>query len=363
MELRYRRRMNMPVWSLPGFLLGTDGADGSYHGLIDEAQHRTQRGLIANQFGPTIGYPDPKPIQVNTGSWQPNIGWYPQEQPTLDTTIHTNITDWNTNGTLKSAPDTILGQSTAPKSGTLGSYESDGVGSIFGKQGNTGPAGGNSTQGAGFKLNRISGQQWANIGQSTIGMAAAGMQSFGPVASQGALLANAGQRTAHGADYDWIKQNNIDEAGEMYDMRKENTANTLKATSAGIGLGTAVGTGIGMSTGAAAGSVAGPIGAVAGAVIGLGVGLLGARHRKAKLRRQIFNAQQQVNHINIFNNASAQTDALSDAYYGEYGNTQGGALYSAKYGKDSFGTAHNVKNAMKQFNSKLSLPDMKKQDE
>ena len=146
-------------------------------------------------------------------------------------------------------------------------------------------------------------------------------------------------------------------------MRKENTANTLKATSAGIGLGTAVGTGIGMATGAAVGGVAGPIGAVAGAVIGLGVGLLGARHRKAKLRRQIFNAQQQVNHINIFNNASAQTDALSDAYYGEYGNTQGGALYSAKYGKDSFGTAHNVKNAMKQFNSKLSLPDMKKQDE
>lgn len=345
MELRYRRRMNMPVWSLPGFDLGFNGQDGQYHGLIDEAQHRTQRGLIANQFGVTIGYPDQKPIPVNTGSWQPNTGWYPQEQPALDTTIHTNISDWNTNGTLKNTPDTILGQSTAPKPGTLGSYESNGIGSIFGKQGNTGPIGGGNTQGAGFKLNRISGEQWANIGQSTIGMAAAGMQSFGPVASQGTLLANAGQRTAYGADYDWIKQNNIDEAGEMSDLRKENTANTLKATSAGIGLGN---------------SVAGPIGAVAGAVIGLGVGLLGARHRKAKLRRQIFNAQQQVNHINIFNNASAQTDALSDAYYGEYGNTQGEALYSAKYGKDSFGTAHNVKNAMKQFNSKLSLPDMKK---
>lgn len=358
MELRYRRRIKMPVWSLPGFNLGFNGQDGQYHGLIDEAQHRTQRSLIANQFGVTIGYPDQKPIPVNTGSWQPNTGWYPQEQPTLDTTIHTNMAYWNTNGTLKNNTDTILGQFTAPKPGTLGSYESNGGGDS-GKQDDTDSTEGDNKQKAGFKLNRISGEQWANIGQSTIGMAAAGMQSFGPVASQGELLANAGQRTAYGADYNWTKQNNIDTAGEMSDLRKENTANTFKATSAGLGLGTSVGTAIGVAGGAAAGGVAGPIGAGVGALLGFALGMAGAGHRKSQLQRRIFNAQQQVNHINTFNNASAQTGALQRNYLSEYGNPYGGSIYNAKYGKDS-GTAITAKTRARLFNSKLSLPDVNK---
>ena len=167
------------------------------------------------------------------------------------------------------------------------------------------------------------------------------------------MFAHSGQSTGYGAGYTYVKQNNIDAAREMADVKKENIANTFKTTSAGVGLGASIG--------AAIGGVAGPIGAAAGAILGLGIGLFGGRSRKRKLRKAIYNAQQEVTRKNTFSNASAQTDYLTQNYYNKYGNPYDDQIYNAKYGKDANGWV-NSRTRVRYYNCKLSLPNIKEND-
>ena len=193
------------------------------------------------------------------------------------------------------------------------------------------------------------------MGAINLGFATA--DSFGKVKKDNELYADAGQSTGYGAGYNFVKQNRIDEAGEMSDLNAENQANTLKTTAAGVGLGAGIG--------AAIGGVAGPIGAAAGAILGLGIGLLGGAHRKRKLRKAIYNAQQDITRRNTFSNASAQTDYLTQNYYNKYGNPYDDQIYNAKYGKDADGWKlpdNSVKGKAREFNRKLSLPNIKEND-
>lgn len=160
------------------------------------------------------------------------------------------------------------------------------------------------------------------------------------------MFAHSGQSTGYGAGYTYVKQNNIDAAGEMADVKKENIANTFKTAGAGASLGMAVG---------------GHLGAAIGAVGGFLTGLLGSRHRKRKLRKAIYNAQQDVTRKNTFSNASAQTDYLTQNYYNKYGNPYDDQIYNAKYGKDADGWV-NSRTRVRYYNRKLSLPNIKEND-
>lgn len=198
------------------------------------------------------------------------------------------------------------------------------------------------------------GNNIGNIAASAVQFLGATANSFGRVQNANEMFAHSGQSTGYGAGYTYVKQNNIDAAGEIAEVKKENTANTLKTTGAGVGLGASVG--------AAIGGAAGPIGAAVGAIVGLGIGLLGGANRKRKLRKAIYNAQQEVTRKNTFSNASAQTDYLTQNYYNKYGNPYDDQIYNAKYGKDAYGwnlPDNSVKGKVIEFNRKLSLPNIK----
>lgn len=290
MELRYKRRMKMPITTLPGFSSGTP-----------------------------------------TNNWRQGIGNAPQ----LDTSFNYGAAQnylatgsWDT-------PQTTLGTGTIPT---------------------------NSSMPVGTTGNKLGAVDWGAIGQGAIQLTGATINSFSPVKKTNELYADAGQTIAHGAGFDFRKQNAIDEKGEMSDLRRENLSNTLTATSAGVGLGTAAGVGIGVASGAALGGVAGPIGAGIGALVGLGIGLIGSKHRKNKMRQEIYNAQQNIIRQNTYSRTSAQTDYLTQQYYNENGNTQDDMLYSAATGKESGAPvipAGSIKERVRQFNRKLTLPNIK----
>ena len=198
------------------------------------------------------------------------------------------------------------------------------------------------------------GKNIGNIAASAVQFLGATANSFGKVQDENEMFAHSGQSTGYGAGYTYVKQNNIDAAGEMADVKKENTANTFKTAAAGASLGGAIG-----SIFPGAGTV---IGGAIGAVGGFLTGLFGGLHRKRKLRKAIYNAQQDVTRKNTFSNASAQTDYLTQNYYNKYGNPYDDQIYNAKYGKDADGwnlPDNSVKGKAIEFNRKLSLPNIK----
>lgn len=150
--------------------------------------------------------------------------------------------------------------------------------------------------------------------------------SFGDVAHTGELQANAGSRYAYGSGFGYQRQNDIDTQQQLRKLSKENTANTFKAMGTGAALGGAIG-----SIFPGAGTL---IGTGIGAVVGGVVGLFGSKHRKNKLNKRMFNAQQQINRNNNYAQSSAQTDYLQQEYRQQYGNTQDDVIYSANRGKD-----------------------------
>ena len=309
MELRYRRKMKMPVWSLPGFVEG---------------------GQVYGGASPQLSYPTAPNINIGDINAQMN------QQKQIDLSSD-SIPLPQQNNVNPFGPDN---QEVWDKSAgfTKNTTLINGV-----QQKAHSSARGNG----GFVKNA------GNIAASAVQFLGSAVNSFGKVQDENEMFAHSGQSTGYGAGYTYVKQNNIDAAGEMADVKKENIANTFKTTSAGVGLGAGVG--------AAIGGVAGPIGAAAGGILGLGRGLFGSAHRKCTLRRAIYNAQQDITRRNTFSNASAQTDYLTQNYYNKYGNPYDDQIYNAKYGKDANGWV-NPRTRVRYYNRKLSLPNIKEND-
>lgn len=343
MELKYRRRMRMPVWSLPGFLFGKDGEIGPSQNTMQT----NNNNLIANNLdGTTIGYPNSKPQWTPNSNWQPKLGWYPQTSTTYPTVFNGNV-NMNLGYDNQSAYQKWIKSGGNDYSGfNKVDLQSDG-------QVPKNLQGGGSLQSKGGKS-----IDWGQIGQSAVQFAESATNSFGPVKTEGDLESDAGYTISNGAGYQWNKQNQINRTAEMRELNQDNTSRTFATTAAGVGLGAGVG--------AAIGGVAGPIGAAAGAVLGLTIGLIGGSHRKAKMRRRIYNAQQNIIRKNSWENASKQTDYLVQDWNNQYGSSYNDSLYSAKEGKDPGNIINQnalIKLKVKEFNRKLTLPNMKQNND
>ena len=328
MELRYRRKMKMPVWSLPGFVEGGQvygGASTMYDDVLGTKRYGFAQSIpqLSQPAAPNINIGDIN-AQMNQ---QKQIDWSANSIP-LSQQNNGNIFGPNNQDVWDKSSDFT-------KNTTLiNGVQQKASSSAHGNGGGGGNVG--------------------NIAASAVQFLGATANSFGGVQNANEMSAHSGQSTGYGAGYTYAKQNNIDAAREIAEVKKENTANTLKTTGAGVGLGASIG--------AAIGGVAGPIGAAAGAVLGLAIGLFGGANRKRKLRRAIYNAQQEVTRKNTFSNASAQTDYLTQNYYNKYGNPYDDQIYNAKYGKDADGwnlPDNSVKGKAIEFNRKLSLPNIK----
>ena len=331
MELRYRRKMKMPVWSLPGFVEGGQvygGASTMYDDVLGTKRYGFAQSIpqLSQPTAPNINIGDIN-AQMNQ---QKQIDWSSNSIP-LSQQNNGNIFGPNNQEVWDKSADFT-------KNTTL----------INGVQ----QKASSSTHGNGGGVKNV-----GTIAASAVQFLGSAVNSFGKVQDKNEMFAHSGQSTGYGAGYTYVKQNNIDAAGEMSDLNAENQANTLKTTAAGVGLGASIG--------AAIGGVAGPIGAAAGAILGLGIGLWGGANRKRKLRKAIYNAQQDITRRNTFSNASAQTDYLTQNYYNKYGNPYDDQIYNAKYGKDANGWKlpdNSVKGKVREFNRKLSLPNIKEND-
>lgn len=327
MELRYRRKMKMPVWSLPGFVEGGQvygGASTMYDDVLGTERYGFAQSIpqLSAPTAPNINIGDinaqmnqQKQIDLSSNSMplpqQNNVNPFgPDNQEVWDKSAGFTKNTTLTNGVQQKAP------SSAHRNG-----------------------GG--------------GKNVGNIAASAISFLGSAVNSFGKVQDENEMFAHSGQSTGYGAGYTYVKQNNIDAAGEMADVKKENTANTFKTAGAGASLGAAVGSvipGLGTVAGTAIGAVGGFL-----------TGLFGGRSRKRKLRKAIYNAQQDVTRKNTFSNASAQTDYLTQNYYNKYGNPYDDQIYNAKYGKDANEWV-NSRTRVRYYNRKLSLPNIKEND-
>lgn len=320
MELRYRRKMKMPVWSLPGFVEGGQvygGASTMYDDVLG-----TKRYGFAQSI-PQLSQPTVPNINIGDINAQMN------QQKQIDLSSYSiPLPQQNNVNPFGSDNQEIWDKSSDfTKNTTL----------IDGVQ----QKASSSTHGNGG-----GGKNVGNIAASAVSFLGSAVNSFGKVQDENEMFAHSGQSTGYGAGYTYVKQNNIDAAGEMADVKKENTANTFKTAGAGASLGMAIG---------------GPWGAAMGAVGGFLVGLFGGSARKRKLRKAIYNAQQEVTRKNTFSNASAQTDYLTQNYYNKYGNPYDDQIYNAKYGKDADGWV-NSRTRVRYYNRKLSLPNIKEND-
>ena len=366
MELKYRRRMRMPVWSLPGFLSGRDGEIGS-------SQNTTQtnnNNLTANNLDGTtfngnvnmnLGYDNQSAYQKWIKSGGSDYSGFnkvgQQSIPQLSQPTAPNINIGDINAQMNQQKQIDWSSNSIP-------LQQQNNGNIFGPNNqevwdksagftkNTALINGVQQNGGGKSID------WGQIGQSAIQFAGSVANSFGPVKTEGDLQSDAGYTISNGAGYQWNKQNQINRTAEMRELNRDNTSRTFATAAAGVGLGAGVG--------AAIGGVAGPIGAAAGAIIGLGLGLIGGSHRKAKMRRRIYNAQQNIIRKNSWENASRQTDYLVQDWNNQYGSSYDDSLYSAKDGKDPGNIINqnaSIKLNVKEFNRKLTLPNMKQNND
>lgn len=139
------------------------------------------------------------------------------------------------------------------------------------------------------------------------------------------LMAYSGQRTDQAFGVNYQVQNDINRQKAMSDISKSNRNATLGMVGSGAAAGAAIGSVVpGVGT---------LIGGAVGAITGLFGGLFGRKKAKKRQRRNVFNAQQQVNLINQVNQSSAATEGLTQQYYLDNGNTYDDVLY-ANRGKD-----------------------------
>ena len=169
-----------------------------------------------------------------------------------------------------------------------------------------------------------------NIITSAVNFTGSAIDAYTLDRSEGQIEANAGSRNVYAGDWAWQKQNDVDQQKEMDALRKQNTSNTLATTGSGAALGAAIG-----SIFPGAGTI---IGGAIGAIAGLGIGLLGGSSRSHKLRKRMYNAQQNINRSNNYAFASAQGDYLNQDYDLNHAYTQDDQLYVANAGKDQGGT-------------------------
>lgn len=127
-------------------------------------------------------------------------------------------------------------------------------------------------------------------------------------------------------------QNQVDEAAQMAQLKKENQSNSLAAASSGAKLGGSVG------------SLLGPVGGVVGSVVG-GIGgfiggLFGGSSRKRRMRERLARMRSTTNLDNDIRVVQGVSDRMTSEYAEDHENTQDDILY-----------ANNGKSAMRQYNN------------
>ncbi len=127
-------------------------------------------------------------------------------------------------------------------------------------------------------------------------------------------------------------QNQVDEAAQMAQLKKENQSNSLAAASGGAKLGSSVG------------SLFGPVGGVVGSVVG-GIGgfiggLFGGSSRKRRMRERLARMRSTTNLDNDIRVVQGVSDRMTSEYAEDHENTQDDILY-----------ANNGKSAMRQYNN------------
>lgn len=226
-------------------------------------------------------------------------------------------------------PNIPINYGTTGMTNTSGTYGNNGGGS------NSGGSNGIPAQGGGFSgaMGR-SGYAWGQAIQADTQAAFAIKDAFGmPVKSETELLGTAGTSTGSINGISYQRQNSIDAQQEIADERAKasrEAQNVALATGAG---GAATGAAVGLAIGTSAGPIGSIIGAAAGTIAGIFIG--GAAKRKAmqRIRNKIANAQIKGQRINQYQTSVAQSQALQQDYYNQYGNSQGEVLYANK-GKD-----------------------------
>ena len=171
----------------------------------------------------------------------------------------------------------------------------------------------------------LTGVKAGNIITSAVDFTGSAIDAFSLDRNKNQIMYDAGQRDVNAGGFTWQRNNDINQQRELDELRKQNTNNTLNTTAKGAALGAAVG-----SIFPGAGTIlGGVIGGVAGAI----TGFIGGASRKHKLRKRMFNAQQQISRNNNYNLASAQGDYLDQTYDINHQYTQDDQIYVAKYGK------------------------------
>lgn len=182
------------------------------------------------------------------------------------------------------------------------------------------PKGGVQTSGGGVSAGAVTGAV-----NGTIGMIQGYNSMQDAVNGTDELMAYSGQRTDQAFGVNYQAQNDINRQKAMSDISKSNRDATLGMVGSGAAAGAAIGSVVpGVGT---------LIGGAVGAITGLFGGLFGSKKARERQRRKVFNAQQQVNLINQVNQSSAATEALTQQYYLDNGNTYDDVLY-ANRGKD-----------------------------
>lgn len=180
--------------------------------------------------------------------------------------------------------------------------------------------GGVQTSGGGVSAGAVTGAV-----NGTIGMIQGYNSMQDAVKGTDELMAYSGQRTDQAFGVNYQAQNDINRQKAMSDISKSNRDATLGMVGSGAAAGAAIGSVVpGVGT---------LIGGAVGAITGLFGGLFGSKKARERQRRKVFNAQQQVNLINQVNQSSAATEALTQQYYLDNGNTYDDVLY-ANRGKD-----------------------------
>lgn len=182
------------------------------------------------------------------------------------------------------------------------------------------PKGGVQAAGGGVSAGAVTGAV-----NGTIGMIQGYNSMQDAVKGTDELMAYSGQRTDQAFGVNYQTQNDINKQKAMSDISKSNRDATLGMVGSGAAAGAAIGSVVpGVGT---------LIGGAVGAITGLFGGLFGSKKARARQRRKVFNAQQQVNLINQVNQSSAATEGLTQQYYLDNGNTYDDVLY-ANRGKD-----------------------------
>lgn len=180
--------------------------------------------------------------------------------------------------------------------------------------------GGVQTSGGGVSAGAVTGAV-----NGTIGMIQGYNSMQDAVKGTDELMAYSGQRTDQAFGVNYQAQNDINRQKAMSDISKSNRDATLGMVGSGAAAGAAIGSVVpGVGT---------LIGGAVGAITGLFGGLFGSKKARERQRRKVFDAQQQVNLINQVNQSSAATEALTQQYYLDNGNTYDDVLY-ANRGKD-----------------------------